>query len=98
MRVYTAEEATSYNLVATIFKDFDTAGTAYNIDLVTASGSVYGTAVYGTDVYGGDTIVTKRIETNLSGDFFQIKFSNSNADEPFEVFGFQLYIERVDRF
>ena len=98
LRVYTAEEATSYNLVATIFKDFDTAGTAYNIDLVTASGSVYGTAVYGTDVYGGDTIVTKRIETNLSGDFFQIKFSNSNADEPFEVFGFQLYIERVDRF
>ena len=98
LRVYTAEEATNYNLIATIYNDFDTAGTAYSISLITASGAVYGTAIYGTDVYGGDTIVTRRIETNLSGDFFQVKFSNSNADEPFEVYGFQNYVERNDRF
>lgn len=98
LRVYVAEEATSYNLIATVFKDFDISGTANSIDLATASGAVYGTAVYGTDVYGGDTIVTKRIEVNLPGDFFQVKFSNANADEPFEVFGFQNYVEKNDRF
>ena len=98
LRVYVAEEPTSYNLTATIFKDFDTSGTAYSINLATASGAVYGTAVYGTDVYGGDTIVTKRIETNLEGDFFKIKFSNANVDEPFEVYGYQNYVEKQDRF
>jgi hypothetical protein len=97
LRVYVAEEATSYNLTVTVFKDFDTTGTAYSVNLAPGSGGVFGTAIYGVDVYGGETIVTKRIEPNLEGDFYKIKFSNANADEPFEVYGFQNYVEKSDR-
>jgi len=97
LKVYFAEESTSYNLDVTVMKDFEIAGTTTSVDLSTGTGSVFGTAVYGTDVYGGDSIVTSRIETNLEGSFYKIKFANSNADEPFEIYGYQLYVEKQDR-
>jgi hypothetical protein len=97
LKIYFAEEPTSYNLEVTPIKDFETSGTAHSVDLSTGTGSVFGTAVYGTDVYGGDSIVTDRIEVNLAGSFYKIKFQNANIDEPWEVFGFQIYVEKQDR-
>ena len=97
LKVYFAEEATSYNLEVTVMKDFEITGTTTSIDLSTGTGSVFGTAVYGTDVYGGDSIISQRIESNLEGSFYKIKFQNNATDNPFEVFGFQTYIEKEDR-
>ncbi len=97
LTVYFAEESTAYNLEVTAIKDFETTGTTTSVDLSTGTGSVFGTAVYGTDVYGGDSIVTSRIETNLEGSFYKIKFANANVDEPFEIYGFQTYIEKGDK-
>jgi hypothetical protein len=79
-------------------KDFATTGTDTSVSLNAGTGGSYGTAVYGTDVYGGETIITSRIEPNLDGTFYQVKFRNANADQPFEVYGFQNYIERQDRY
>ena len=98
LKVYVAEESTSYDLTVTALKDFATTGTDTSVDLNAGTGGAYGTAVYGTDVYGGETIITERIETNLDGTFYQVKFRNANADEPFEVYGFQNYVERTDRY
>jgi hypothetical protein len=97
LKVYFAEESTAYNLDVTVLKDFETTGTTYSVSLNAATGGTYGTAVYGVDVYGGETIITNRIETNLSGDFYKVKFANDNIDEPFEVYGYQMYVEKHDR-
>jgi hypothetical protein len=96
LRVYAAQEATDYNLTVTTYKDFETTGTETSIDLKSTTGGSYGTAVYGTDVYGGESINISRIEVNLDADFYKIKFSNSNADQPFEVYGYQMYVEKTE--
>ena len=98
LKVYVAEEPTAYNLTVTTLKDFATTGTDTSVSLNAGVGGTYGTAVYGTDVYGGETIITPRIEPNLDGTFYQVKFRNANKDEPFEVYGFQNYVERQDRY
>ncbi len=98
LKVYVAEESTAYNLTVTTLKDFATTGTDTSVALNAGTGGSYGTAVYGTDVYGGETIITSRIEPNLDGTFYQMKFRNANADQPFEVYGFQNYVERQDRY
>lgn len=96
LRVYSAQEATDYNLTVTTYKDFETTGTENSINLKSTTGGSYGTAVYGVDVYGGESINVNRIEVNLDADFYKVKFSNSNADQPFEVFGFQMFVEKTE--
>ncbi|MDI6732321.1 MAG: hypothetical protein QME16_00110 [Planctomycetota bacterium] len=91
-----ANQKGNYNLVAEMRKDFETTGTTESISLA-GSGSLWGTAVFGVDAYGGQNLIIGRVEVNKEGDFYQIKFSNSNLDEPVEVKGWEIYLEQGDR-
>lgn len=94
LRVYATSKG-NYNLNIEVRNDFTTAGTTYAMNLA-SGGAVYGTAVYGTALWAGETLLIKRIEPGLEGNFFQIKFYNENVDEPFEVKGYQIYMESVE--
>ncbi len=91
-----ANQKGNYNLTLELRKDFGSTGTTENISLLGVS-SIYGTAVYGVDFYGGQNLILGRIEVNKEGDFYQIKFSNSNLDEPVEIKGWEIYLEEGDR-
>jgi hypothetical protein len=95
LNVYAKQEG-NYNLSVETRKDMESTGTTENINLL-GEGSLWGTAVYGVDKYGGQNIIVGRIEVNKEGKFFQIKFSNNNLDEPFEVMGYQMLLENSDR-
>lgn len=91
------KQAGNYNLTVEVRKDFISTGIVKTVSLA-ASTSSYGSAVYGTDTYGGDNIIIGRLEfRTLEGQFFQIKYSNSGTNEPIEVRGNNVYIERSDR-
>jgi len=90
------KQAGDYDLTVEVRKDFISTGETQNVNLA-ASTSAYGTAIYGTDAYGGDNIIVGRLEFNLEGQFFQIKYSNDGINEPIEVRGNNIYIERSDR-
>lgn len=95
LNIYAAQKG-NYNLTVETRKDFETSGTTENINLLGDS-SLWGTAIYGTSKYGGQNIIIGRVEVNKEGKFFQLKFSNSNLDEPIEVKGYQIFIEPSDR-
>ena len=96
LNVY-ANQKGDYDLSCELRKDFATTGTTQTVNLLGEGASLWGTAVYGTSLYGGQNLIIGRLEVNLEGNFFQIKFSNSNLDEPFEVKGFQMFIQGTDR-
>jgi len=96
LNVYAAQEG-NYNLSVEARKDFGTTGSTQSVNLLGTGASLWGTAIYGTDLYGGQNLITGRLEINLEGKFFQIKFSNSTSDQPFEVKGFQMWIDGSDR-
>ena len=91
-----ANQKGNYNLNLELRKDFGGTGTAESVSLLGVS-SLYGTAVYGVDSYGGQNLIIGRIEVNKEGDFYQIRFSNSNLDEPIEVKGWEIYLQEGDR-
>lgn len=95
LNIYASQKG-NYNLSVENRKNFGTTGTVTSISLLGES-SLWGTAVYGTDLYGGQNLIIGRIEVNQEGKFFQIKFSNPNLDEPFEIKGYQAFIEGSDR-
>ena len=95
LNVFAAQKG-NYNLTVETRKDFEASGTTENINLLGDS-ALWGTAIYGADRYGGQNIIVGRIEINKEGHFFQIKFSNSILDEPFEVKGYQIFVEQSDR-
>ncbi len=95
LNVYAAQKG-DYTLAVETRKDYESTGTIKQINLLGIS-STWGSAIYGVDRYGGQNIVTERIEVNKEGKFFQIKFSHSTIDEPFEIKGFQVFIEPSDR-
>lgn len=91
-----ATQKGNYNLNVELRIDFGSSGSTETMSLL-GSTSTWGTAIYGTDKYGGQNLVTGRIEANKTGDFFQVRFSNSTVDQPFEVKGFAMYMEGSDR-
>lgn len=91
-----ANQKGNYNLDVEMRKDFASTGTTENLSLQ-GSQSLWGTAVYGVDPYGGQSLIIGRVEVNKEGNFYQIKFSNSNLDEPIEVKGWELFLEEGDR-
>lgn len=93
-----ANQKGDYNITAEIRKDFETTGTAELINLLGTS-STWGTAIYGADVYGGQNLIIGRIEIygKDAANFLQVKFSNSNLDEPIEVKGWQIFLDESDR-
>lgn len=96
LNVYASQKG-NYNISVELRKNFGSVGTVETINLLGEGASLYGTAVYGTALYGGQNLIVGRIEPNLEGKFFQIKFSNSNVDEPFEIKGYQMWLEESDR-
>ena len=92
-----ANQKGNYNLNVELRKDFGTTGTVETMSLLGSSASLYGSAIYGTSLYGGQNLIIGRIEPNLAGNFFAIKFYNSSLDEPFEVKGYQIFVESSDR-
>lgn len=95
LKVFANQEG-NYNLNIELRTDFQTAGVTETMNLA-GSGSLWDTAIFDTDTWGGQQVVIGRIEPNLEGNFFQIRFSNSTLDQPFEVRGFQIFIEGQDR-
>lgn len=95
LKVFAAQQG-SYNLNVELRTDFGSAGSTETISLA-GSGSLWGTAVYGTDLYGGQNLIVGRIEANKTGDFFQVRFSNSTVDQLFEVKGFSMFMADSDR-
>ncbi len=95
VRIFVNEEG-DYNLCVEIRTDYSATGIATNISLLGTS-SLYDTAVYGTDLYGGQNLIISRIEPDVGKNFFQFKFFNENADEPWELKGMQLFLEERDR-
>lgn len=96
LNVY-ANQKGNYNISVELRKDFATTGSVETVNLLGSSTSLWGTGVYGTSLYGGQNLIVGRIETNLEGNFFQIKFSNSTINQPVTIKGFQMYIEGQDR-
>lgn len=95
MKVF-ANQKGDYNLVVEVRNDYQGVGTSSYVGLLGES-SLYGTAVYGTDRYGGQNLIIGRIEPDVGKNFFQFKFSNPNADEEWELKGYQLFLEESDR-
>ena len=67
------------------------------MSLLGSGSSLYGVAIYGVDVWGGQNLVIHSIEPNKGKNFFQIKFSNANLDEPVEIKGYSMWLEGSDR-
>ena len=95
IRVF-AEEEGNWDLTIEAKQDFATTSTSNTMTL-TGSGGVWGTAVWGTDVWGGEGVIVGRFPLTLRENFFQLKFENKNADEPFKIFGYQFFVEPTDR-
>ena len=90
------QQSGNYNLDVELRTDFESTGTTQSIDL-SATTSLWDTAVFDVDRYGGENLIVGKIEFGEEGQFFQLKFSNDDLDEPVEVKGWVAYIEGVDR-
>ena len=95
LRVFATQKG-NYNLTVEMRSDFESTGTTEDISLA-GSGATWGTAIFGVDTYGGENLIIGRVEVKKEGDFFQLKFYNENLDEPFEVKGWQMFVEPSDR-
>jgi hypothetical protein len=92
-----ASQQGNYNLEVELRTDFEDTGTSQSVNLA-ATTAQWDSAVFDTDRYGGENLIIGKLEFNKEGQFFQLHFSNSNADEPVEVKGWVPYIEAIDRF
>lgn len=87
----------NWNLTMEVRSDFQTTGTTRNISLL-AGGSVWNTMVWNTDKWGGSSVfVSDQPALDKIAEFFQIVFSNANADEPFTVRGYMQDVEPTGR-
>lgn len=84
-----------YNLSVEVRNDFTTSGTTETINLL-GDADLYGTALWGTAKYSSPTLIIGEIEPNLEGRFFQVKFSNANVDEPFQIQGFTMFMDESE--
>ena len=91
VKVFTNEKG-NYNLNIEVRTDYESTGSAYAISLL-GSSSTWGTATYGSDEWGGQNLIIGRIEPDKGEDFFKLRFYNNNVDEPFEIKGFQMFLE-----
>lgn len=91
LKVYAAQEG-SYNLEVEVLSDFESTGETTSISLE-AGGSLWDVAVWDVDAWAGENLVTGRIELDKGNEFFQIRFSNENLDQPFEVKGWSMFLE-----
>ena len=95
LRVFAKADG-SWDLTVDSKQDF-ASSTASDTITLAVSADVYGTGLYGTAIYGGDAIIIGRIHLELRKSFFQFTFSNSNANEPFTIFGWEIFVEPTDR-
>lgn len=96
LRVFANQEG-NYNINIDLRNDFVTTGTVVQMSLQGSAEALWGTAIWGTALYGGQNLVIGRFEPNLEGDFFQVRFYNETVNQPFEVKGYQIFIEGQDR-
>lgn len=94
LRVF-ADQQGNYDLSVETKVDFENTGTTENINLLGSGSSLWDTGVFDVATYSAESLITGRIEVNKSGDFFQIKFSQSMY--PISIKGFQVFIENQDR-
>ena len=95
MYLYANQEG-NFNINIDVKKDFESTGFTDTVNL-SGSSSLWGTAVFGTDVYGGQNVIIDSLEPNRTGKFFQFRFYNENADQPFLIRGWELLFEQSDR-
>lgn len=94
VRLFLNQEG-DYNLIVEVRGDFETTGTSTNVNLRGES-SIYGVAIYGIDRYAGQNVIIHRIEPDKGDNFLQLKFSNTLLDEPWQLKGYQLFLEKSD--
>jgi len=91
-----ANQKGDYNLNVEVRTDYEGTGTAYSISLLGES-SLYDVALYDVDAYGGQNLIVDDIRPDKGTRFFQLKFYNDNADEPWELKGHVMHMEESDR-
>ena len=94
LRVFATEEG-SWSLTIDAKNDFAADTQSYTLSL-TSSAAVWDTGLWDSAIWGGDTILVGRFHPELRESFFQLKFSNDGTDEPFTVYGWQMFIEPQD--
>ncbi len=95
IRVF-VEDSGNWNLTVEAKQDFavSTFSDILNLD---SGGAKWGAGIWGTSVWGGTSVIVGRFNVGLRKNFFQLTFSNPNADEPFKILGFELFVESLDR-
>lgn len=96
LKTYIQTETISSSLSVEAKSDFESTGTIFAINL-TQPGSLWDVAVWDVDLWGGQNLTVGRNEIEKGTNFFQLKYSNSNLNQGFSVFGFENFIESSDR-
>ena len=86
----------NWNLSLEVRTDFEATGTSRSINL-SEGGSVWNTMVWNTDTWGGRQVFISAQPIDKKGEFFQVRFANSNADEPFTVRGYSTDVDATGR-
>jgi len=94
MLIYATQKG-DYDLNVELRTDFSSTGTNKTLSLQGAN-SLWGSSVYGVDSYGGQNLVSDFLDYSTEGRFFQLKYFNSTLDQPFEIKGWQPFIEASD--
>ena len=88
------KQSGNYNLTISYVTDFGVGGSSTTVNLsVAGATSLWGTLVWGTDKWGGDTIVKSRVGLKAKGQFMELTFSNSEADQPITIKGFSVLVQ-----
>ena len=88
----------SWPLTVEVLSDFQSSGTVNDVTL-SAGTSLWNSMVWDTDTWGGTTVFTTKIpfQTDKIAEFFQIKFSNNGASQPWTVRGYSMDVDRTGR-
>lgn len=71
--------------VEVIPNDKSTGSASGTLSVQDTNDPLYGTAVWGTSSYGNNSIRTKALNFNESGDYIQVKVSNNTVNKPFNL-------------
>ena len=95
LKTYTLSESTTTNLNVMCNSDYQTTGKSFTLP-ITGAGSLWDVALWDVDVWGGQSLIVNRSEVELGKSMFQVKFSNSDLNKGFTIFGWESFIERTN--
>ncbi len=96
LKTFTLSENPNTFLTTEVKSDYEASGRVMSLN-IGQSGSLWNVSKWDVDSWGGQGLITNRNEVNKGKNMFQIKYSNSNVDEGFTIFGWEVFIEKTDR-